>query len=187
MTGSAKRITIVSSLFTLLFAGALYFMYYFLSALGVPEVTVTTDAISTNREFDNGVTIERIRVDSIGDERHPVRYTVVYTASCNLDRRIAMDAPDKIEFDKPGNYSWDEDTTQIRYIHEGMSREPLDTISQTWWLNKFGKHPVCPLKLEREQWYFIQISDPTVTGIFFYIDRNGKENQFFQPSGVSPI
>jgi hypothetical protein len=56
-----------------------------------------------------------------------------------------------------------------------------------WWLNKFGNYPVCPLKFEKEKWYFITIGNPQVTGIFFYIDSSGKEHQYYLESGVSPI
>jgi hypothetical protein len=55
------------------------------------------------------------------------------------------------------------------------------------WLNKFGKHPTCPIVFEQGQWYFITVGDPQVTGIFFYIDSTGKELQYFLASGVSPI
>jgi hypothetical protein len=43
------------------------------------------------------------------------------------------------------------------------------------------------MKFDKEQWYFITIGDPQVTGIFFYIDNLGKEHQYFLASGVSPI
>jgi len=49
------------------------------------------------------------------------------------------------------------------------------------------KFKTCPIELEKEQWYFFRLGDPQVTGIFFYIDKIGKEHQYFLASGVSPI
>lgn len=189
MTRLTKIITIGLLIIVLLFAGGLYSLYYFLSAFALPKVTITANYISTNTDFINGVTIEKLMVDSIGDKNYPVKYTVIYTTSCNINHPTNKppDPPNKIEFNKPGKYSWDEDTTKIRFIHIGLSRKSLDKNNDLWWLNKFGDHTVCPIKFEREQWYFITISDPQVTGIFFYIDKNGNENQYYLTSGVSPI
>lgn len=154
-----------------------------------PKLTVTRNCIVTNRRFVNGVTIEKILVDSIGENGYPVKYTTIYTTSCNLHQATnkATVAPDKIEFYKPGKYSWDEDTINVRYVHIGLSRQPLDSAKEQWWLNKFGSHPICPVKFEPEQWYFLTTGDPQVTGIFFYIDKNNKEHQYYLESGVSPI
>ena len=177
------------SFIALILAGGLFLLYNFLSALGPPDVTITRNQISTNRDFINGVTIEKINVDSIGNQGYPVRYTTVYTTSCNIlhPANKPPAPPNKIEFNKPGKYFWDEDTIKVRFINEGLSRKPLDPISKIWWLNKFGKHPVCPIKLYKEQWYFITIGDPQLTGIFFYIDKENQEHQYYIESGVSPI
>lgn len=182
------KIIIISSII-LLIAGGLYFIKSFFSSFAPPKVTMTKDFISTNRDFINGVTIEKISVDSMGDNNYPIKYTVLYRTSCNIHHLTNKppNPPNKIEFFKPGKYSWDEDTIRVRYIHYGLSRESLDTTNKLWWLNKFGKYPVCPMKLEQEQWYFITIGNPQVTGIFFYIDRSGEEFQYYLESGVSPI
>jgi hypothetical protein len=189
MTKRAKTITIIFSTITLIVVVGLYFLRTFFSAFAPPKVTVTKDFISTNQDFINGVTIEKIRVDSIGEEGYPLKYTTYYTTSCNIHHPIDKPPtpPSKIEFYKPGKYSWDEDTIKVRYVHGGLLRQSLDTTNKLWWLNKFGNHPVCPIKFEQGQWYFITIGDPQVTGIFFYIDKSGKEHQYFLPSGVSPI
>lgn len=189
MTRLRKIITISLSIISLLVASGIYLLYNFISAFSPPKLTMTTKSISTNRNFINGLTIEKLKVDSIGDENYPVKYTVVYATSCKIyhPTNKPPDPPSKIEFNKSGKYSWDEDTTKIRYIHNGLSRQPLDRPKKLWCLSKFGDNPVCPLKFQREQWYFITISDPRVTGIFFYIDKNGKESQFYLKSGISPI
>jgi hypothetical protein len=189
MTRRTKTIVIILSLILVFVLGGLYFLNYFFSAFAPPKVTITKNYISTNQYFINGVTIEKIRVDSIGDNEYPIAYTVIYTTSCNIHHASnkPSNPPSKIEFNKPGKYSWDEDTVKVRYIHRGLSRESLNTTNKLWWLNKFGDYPVCPIKFEKEEWYFITIGDPQVTGIFFYIDNSGEEHQYFLASGVSPI
>lgn len=189
MNKTTKTIIIILSAITLLVAGGLYFFNSFFSAFAPPRVTITKNFIATNRDFINGVTIEKILVDSMGDNGYPIAYTVIYTTSCNIHHpgNKPPNPPGKIEFATAGKYSWDEDTVKVRYIHSGLSRESLDTANKLWWLNKFGNYPVCPLKFEKEQWYFITIGDPQVTGIFFYIDNSGEEHQYFLQSGVSPI
>lgn len=186
---SKKTLIIGLSIIVLAIAGGLFLLYSFLGALRPPTVTITQNQISTNRDFINGVTIEKIHVDSIGSEGYPIKYTTFYTTSCNIHHPTNKppNPPNKIEFYKSGKYSWDEDTVKIRFIHEGLSRKLLDTISKTWWLNKFGNRPICPIKFEKEQWYFFIVGDPRVTGIFFYIDKDNKEHQYYLESGVSPI
>jgi len=189
MSRIAKIIVIIISAITLLIVGVHYFLKSFFSAFAPPKVTVTKDFISTNRGFINGLTIEKIGVDSMGNNNYPIKYTVLYSTSCHIHHPTTKPPtpPNKIEFHKPGKYSWDEDTIKVRYIHNGLSRQSVDTTTKLWWLNKFGDYPVCPIKFEQEQWYFITIGDPQVTGIFYYIDETGEEHQYFLASGVSPI
>lgn len=192
MKKKAKTILVFSlltvSVIILLVVVAIFIFTSFFSAFAPPIVTVTKNHISTNRDFINGVTIEKINVDLMGD-KYPIKYTVLYKTSCNIHHPTNKppNPPSKIEFYKPGKYSWDEDTIKVRYIHNGLARQSLDTTNKLWWLNKFGKHAICPLKFEQKEWYFITIGDPQVTGIFFYIDSSGKEHQYFLASGVSPI
>jgi hypothetical protein len=189
MRKRTKTIIIIFSVITLIVIGGLYFLKSFLSAFSPPKVTVTRDYISTNGDFINEVTIEKILVDSIGDKGYPIKYTTYYATSCNIQHPTNKppNPPSKIDFYEPGKYSWDEDTIKVRYIHNGLSRQSLDTTNKLWWLSKFGDYPICPLKFEQEQWYFITIGNPQVTGIFFYIDKHNKEHQYYLESGVSPI
>ncbi|HRP33919.1 MAG TPA: hypothetical protein PKV73_18605 [Agriterribacter sp.] len=189
MTRRARTTIIIISTIALIAIGGLYFLKSFFSAFAPPKVTITKDYISTNRDFINGVTIEIVLVDSLGQEGYPLKYTTIYATSCNIHHPANKppEPPSKIEFYKPGKYSWDEDTTKIRYVHGGLSRHSADTANKLWWLNKFGRHSVCPITFEQGQWYFITIGNPQVTGIFIYRDSSGKEHQYFLPSGVSPI
>ncbi|OJW36601.1 MAG: hypothetical protein BGO54_12280 [Sphingobacteriales bacterium 46-32] len=184
-----KKSGIILLIIALVVIAGFYFLISFFSAFSPPKVTVTRDYISTNRNFVNGVTIEEIQVDSVGENEYPVKYTVLYSTSCNIlpSKNKPTIPPVKIEFYKPGKYSWDENTIKVRYIHNGFLRQSLDTMNKRWWLNKFGEHSVCPLKFKQEQWYFITIGDPRITGLFFYIDKNNKEYQYCLESGVSPI
>jgi len=190
LKGKSKRNLVIGlSVIALVLAGGLFWLYSFLDALGSPDVPITRNQITTNRDFGNGVTIEKIDVDSIGKEGYPIKYTTFYTTSCNIKypKNKPPEPPNNIKFYKPGEYFWDEDTTKVRFIHEGLSRRPLDTISKTWWLNKFGESEICSLKFEIGQWYFLTIGDRSVTGIFFYIDDDNKGHQYYLGSGISPI
>jgi hypothetical protein len=189
MTTRKKILIVVSSITIVLICGGLFFLNQFLSAFALPKIEITTEYISTDRDFINGVTIEKIQVDSIGDKGYPVKYTTTYTTSCNIQhpKNKPPDPPSKIEFNKPGKYLWDEDTVKVSHSHRGLSRQSVSTSDKLWWLTKFGKHPVCPLKFKPEQWYYFTFGDPKVTGIFFYIDQEGKEHQYYLASGVSPI
>ncbi|MEG9329230.1 hypothetical protein V6B16_14920 [Salinimicrobium catena] len=184
-----KIFIIISAIVIVLIGGGLYFLNQFLNALAPPKIEITKEYISTDRDFVNGVTIEKILVDSLGAKGYPVKYTTFYTTSCNIQhpKNRPTDPPSKIEFYKPGKYSWDEDTVKVDHIHNGLSRESVSSSDKLWWLNKYGKLPVCPLKFERNQWYYFTIGDPKVTGIFFFIDKEGREHQYFLASGVSPI
>ncbi|RYY53616.1 MAG: hypothetical protein EOO09_17295 [Chitinophagaceae bacterium] len=173
--------------FLLLLGGGIYFVRTFLRSFAPPEITITANTITTDDYFVNGVTIEKLVVDSIGAGRYPVRYTVVYKTHCGLVRGENTKPLDRISFKEAGPYTWSEDTTRTRYENVGMSREPLDSISKTWWLAYYGEHAVCPLKFEVGQWYLALVSDPRITGIYFYMDWQDKVHQFTVHSGVSPI
>jgi hypothetical protein len=185
----AKGLIIALSIILILSAGGLYFLNYFLSAFAPPKVTITTNYISTNSDIINGVTIEKIRVDSIGNKNYPVKYTVTYLTSCNIDHPIGRppSPPNKIYFKKEGKYWWTEEYVNIPIIHKGLSLKTTDSTNRP--LHSMGetRFKSCPIEFEKEQWYFITISDPGVLGIFFNIDKNGNENQYYLKSGLSPI
>ncbi len=191
MTRTTKTIIIILSAIALFVIGGLYFLYYFFSAFAPPKVTITKDYIATNRDFINGVTIEKLKVDSFGSEEYPIKYTVTYWTSCGIDhpKNKPPEPPDKIYFKKEGKYWWTEENIIIPFIHEGLSRRTTDStkINRLLWSIGDKRFTTCPLEFEKEQWYFFRIDDPQVTGIFFYIDKTGKEYQYFLASGVSPI
>jgi len=185
----AKGIMISLIIIFTLIAGGLYFLSYFLSSFAPPEVTITKSYISTDRDFINGVTIEKLKVDSIGDKNYPTKYTITYLTSCTIDHLEGRppSPPDKIYFKKEGKYWWTEEYVNIPIIHENFSRKSTDSTNRPIWSMGGLRLKTCPIEFEKEQWYFITIGDPMVTGIFYYIDKTGKENQFYLISGVSPI
>src|SRR5688572_2625259 len=111
MPKAAKIVIIVFSATIIIVLAGLYFFYRFLDALGPPEVTMTKEYISSDHGFINGLTIEKLQVDSMGSEDHPVKYTVTYMTTCRIDQ--PRDRPpisiDKIKFNKEGNYLWREE------------------------------------------------------------------------------
>ncbi|MCB9262549.1 MAG: hypothetical protein H6607_09265 [Flavobacteriales bacterium] len=185
----AKGIMIAFSIILILVTGGLIFLNYFISALAPPKVKITTNYISTNNDFINGVTIEIIKVDSIGSENYPVKYTVTYLTSCHIVHPEGKppNPPDKIYFSREGKYWWTEENVNIHFIHKGLSRKTTDSKHRPVRSMGGTKLKTCPLKFEKEKWYYITIGDPKVTGIFFYIDKNGKEKQYYLTSGISPI
>lgn len=189
MTRKNKIAILIGGLALILISVGLYFLYYFFSAFAAPKITITKDYVKTDRDFVNGVTIEKLLVDSLGEEGYPVKYTTYYTTSCNIHHPTNKppNPPNKIEFYKPGKYSWDEDTIKVQFIHIGLTRQPLTKTDELWWLKKFGDFPTCPMKIEKEQWYFFTFHHPQITGIFYYIDKDDKEYQYYLASGVSPI
>jgi hypothetical protein len=184
----AKIIIIILSVLLLFAAAGLYFAYSFFSAFAPAKVTITENYISTNRNFINGVTIEKIKVDSMGDE-HPIKYTVTYLATCNIDhpQDRPPNPPDKIYFNKEGKYWWTEENVSIPFVHEGLSRHTTDSTQRLLGSMGTQRFATCPLRFQREQWYFFTLGDPQIVGIFFYIDKDGQLHQYTKETGISPI
>jgi hypothetical protein len=185
-----KKLTIiVISFIFLVIAGVLFKYCSFFGAFAPAKVVITKKYISTNRSFINGVTIEKIRVDSIGADQLPAKYTVTYLASCHIihpDDR-PPEPPAKIWFNREGKYWWNEEHVNIPFIHERFSRRSIDTTGRL--PRSFGteKFKTCPLTFQNDQWYFFTISDPQIVGVFFHIDKEGNTRYYRMESGVSPI
>ncbi|HRK55280.1 MAG TPA: hypothetical protein PK185_15295 [Cyclobacteriaceae bacterium] len=189
MATRKKILVIVSSIIVVLIVGGLFIVNQFFSAFAPPKIEITTEYISTNRDFINGLTIEKIQVDSMGQNGIPAKYTVFYWTSCSIDHPEGRppEPPDKIYFDKKGEYWWTEENVDLKYIHKGLRRESLDNNNRIQVSMGDKKFSTCPMEFQREQWYFIRTYDPAVTGIFFFIDKDGAEHQYDLASGVSPI
>ena len=169
--------------------GGIYMAYQFFYALAPPEIEITKNYIKTNQEFLNGVTIEKIAVDSIGPDGIPAKYTVEYWTTCNIDHPKGKppDPPDEIYFNREGKYWWTEENVNITFIQEPFKRKLLSPNQRPLFSLSSDRIPTCPLKFENNQWYFFTIGDPQVTGIYYFVDEYGKGHQYFISSGVSPI
>ncbi len=188
MTRASKTIIIIISAIALIVIGGLYFLNSFFSAFAPAKVTIAENYISTNRDFINGITIEMLNVDSMGD-KHPIKYTVTYLTTCHIvhPKDRPPNPPDKIYFGKEGKYWWTEEHVNIHFVHKGLSREATDSTHRLLWSMGSQKFSTCPMKFQRQQWYFFTLGDPQIIGIFFYIDKDGKTQQYTKESGVSPI
>lgn len=184
-----KALIVIGSLLIVVVAGGLFLLNQFVGAFALPKIEITAERITTNGDFINGITIEQLEVDSLDGDGIPARYTVYYQANCYIDRPEGSRpvGPKKIYFDKTGNYWWTAEEVDITYAQDRFTRELLTApIPST---NRFGgkRLQTCPIKLQKEQWYFFRVRDPRVIGLFFYIDKDGKEHQKYIASGVSPI
>ena len=74
----------------------------------------------------------------------------------------------------------------FQYVHISLRRTTVDGKKRLPLSAGLERLRTCPIEFEREQWFFITLGDPQVTGIFFTIDKNGNMNQLMG-SGVSPI
>lgn len=184
-----KIIIIISSIFIILIGGGLFLFSQILTIFASPKIKITTDYISTNYDFINGLTIEQIKVDSMGQNGIPIMYTVDYWTSCHIDypKGRPPEPPDKIYFNKKGKYWWTEEKVELKFIHKGLSREPLNNTNRVSFSMGDERFQTCPLEFSPEQWYFFRVGDPKVTGIFFLIDKEGELHQYFLGSGISPI
>tara|TARA_B100000378_G_scaffold255416_1_gene232463 strand:+ start:208 stop:777 length:570 start_codon:yes stop_codon:yes gene_type:complete len=184
-----KILLIISAVLFILVLGSGFLLYQFFTSLQPPKIEITENYISTNKDFINGMTIEKITVDSIGGNGLPAKYTVNYVASCIIDHPQGRppEPPDRITFSEKGKYWWIENTVVFQYLHKGLRREIINGKKRLPLGVGLERLSTCPIEFEPEQWYFITIGDPQVTGIFFIIDKKGNNNQYLMPSGVSPI
>jgi len=190
MTGKARNITI---LITLLIAGIIgggvYFFKSFFSAFAPAKITITETEILSSRGFVNPVTIEKLKVDSIGEDQRPVKYVIEYLTTCSVKQVVGKPpvALNRIKLDKPGRYTWSEEKVNIPVTHIELSRNRTDSIQGIIW--SMGSHhfDICPIKFEQGNWYFVTFLDPQIVGAYIFIDNKGTLRQYMTYSGVSPI
>ena len=63
-----KAIVVLISASTVIIISGFLLLKYFLGAFANPKIEITKDYISTDQDFENGVTIEDVKVDSFGIE-----------------------------------------------------------------------------------------------------------------------
>jgi len=88
MTKRAAGIIFISlSLIALIAFGIYHFGNYFLISYAPPDVTVTKNEIISTGGFMEPVTIEKLKVDSLGKEKRPTKYTIQYVTTCSIKQK----------------------------------------------------------------------------------------------------
>ena len=164
-------------------------MHSFFSAFAPDKITITETEITSSSGFINPITIEKLKVDSIGDDQRPVKYIIEYLTTCSI-KQVEGKPPvplHKINLNTPGRYTWSEQNVYIPIVHEGLSRTRLDSSEGIIWSLGEQEFDICPMKIEPGNWYFVTFLDPQIVGAYIFIDRQGNLRQYMTYSGVSPI
>ncbi|HMK25656.1 MAG TPA: hypothetical protein VK483_06470 [Chitinophagaceae bacterium] len=188
MTRRSKYLFIIF-IIILIIAGAFYFITNFFRAFAPDNITISKTEIKSSNGFINPITIEKLRVDSIGEEHRPAKYTIVYLATCAIKQSEGKPpVPLKsIKLTHTGRYSWSEENVSIPMLHTELSRTRLDSSQGIIWSIGSQRFDICPIKFEPTNWYFVTFLDPQIVGIYIYIDDKGSIHKFAAYSGVSPI
>jgi hypothetical protein len=189
MTKRARNILLVAAILVMLTFCGLYFINIFFRAFAPDDITITQTEIQSPRGFVNPITIEKLKVDSIGEEQRPVKYTVEYVTTCGIKQKEGKPpvALKKIKLSEPGRYSWSEENVNIPIVHDDGYSKRIDSVQRIIWSNGHERFDICPLKFEKGNWYFINFLNPQIIGIYVYIDKDGNLKQYTTYSGVSPI
>jgi hypothetical protein len=189
VTKGTKIVVFILLPIALLIGGGIYFVHYFFSSFAPAEITITKTEISSNRGFINPITIEKLKVDSFGIERRPVKYTIQYFTTCSIKQKDGKPpiSLDEIKLNESGRYLWDEEKVNISILHEDGYSKRFDSTQRFLWSMGERSLDICPLKFENDNWYFINFLDPQIIGIYIYIDKKGNLRKYPTYSGVSPI
>ncbi len=185
---------------TLLVVGCQLFITRMITSIGSCGVYVTEDCIESDCRLGNGAYFEKladVHLDSVG---LPDRYTVIQQIECFNSGFLTgerYDPPTKIYFHKKnGQFKWRFNDAHISFEGHGRERSALEFDSTA---NKFrakdvslmaagkGDVDLLPVNFERDTWYYINIYDPRVSGIYLYVDTRMNFKVFTIDSGVSPI
>jgi hypothetical protein len=160
-----------------------------ISAFAPDKVTITKKEILSSRGFINPITIERLKVDSIGEEKRPVKYTIEYLTTCSIKQQEGKPpvALKEIRLYEPGRYIWSEQNANIPILHIDLKRSRLDSLQGIIWSTGSEEFDICPMKFEPGNWYFVTFLDPQIVGAYIFIDEKGNLKQYTSYSGVSPI
>jgi hypothetical protein len=190
MTVRARNILIIVVLLLVaIVAGTVYLANSFFSSFAPNKITITKTEIISSDGFINPVTIEKLRVDSIGKEQRPVRYLIEQLTTCGI-KQVDGKPPiplKTIKLSKPGRYNWSEENVNIPIAHTELSRTRMDSIQSIIWSTGQQKFDICPIKFETGNWYFVTFLDPQIVGVYIYVDNKGELRQYTTYSGVSPI
>ena len=190
MTDRARNTLIITSLILLGFiCGTIYLAKNFFSSFAPDKISITKNEITSSLGFINPITIEKLKVDSIGKEQRPVKYVIEYLTTCSI-KQVARRPPvplKQINLTESGRYSWSEENVNIPITHTELSRTRMDSVKGIIWSEGRQMLDVCPIKFESGNWYFVTFLDPQIVGIYIYVDDKGGLRQYMTYSGVSPI
>jgi len=190
MTKGTVRIILISlTVMTLLLVSVYYLGNQFVRSYAPPNITITKNEIISSGGFMDPVTIEQIKVDSIGKEKRPTKYIIEYVTTCTIQQKEGEPpvALKEIKLKEPGPYSWTAENTHIPIAHpEGLSKRinPSQKLILSTGQDKFD---TCPLEFKNDSWYFINFQDPVFIGVYVYIDKTGMIHQYASYSGKAPI
>ncbi len=191
MPKQVKIILVVLLLLSLISIGGVYFLHRFLTAFGPDKIEISSTQIKSSDGFINPVTIEKLKVDSIGKESRPVKYTTEHLVTCHFMHGTTqpLKSIKIIKLKDAGRYYWSEEKADIPIFHpDGYSRRNRqDSLQGIIWSTGEIKFDICPLVFENGNWYFVNVLDPQIVGIYFYVDSSGKIKQYPTYTGISPI
>jgi len=153
-----------------------------------PTITVSKTGISSSGGFINPVTIEKLRVDSLGKEERPTKYIIEYITTCFIERAGGENAValNEIKFNEPGRYHWSDDNTNILVVHPDGASKRTKSIQRPVLMSGHAEFDICPLKFKNDNWYFIDFRDRVFIGVYVYVDKTGLIHQYNAYGNVLP-
>jgi hypothetical protein len=186
---SKKYSTIIFFLLIAFICPGICILHGCISAFAPDKITITKKEIHSSLGFINPITIERVKVDSIGEEKRPVKYTIEYLTTCSIKQQGEKPpvALKEIRLYEPGRYNWSEQNVNIPILHTDLERSRLDSLQDIIWSTSSEGFDICPMKFEPGKWYFVTFLDPQIVGVYIFIDEKGYLKQYNSYSGVSPV
>jgi hypothetical protein len=126
------------------------------------------------------VTIERLKVDSFGKDKRPTKYIIEYLTTCTIkqkDREPPVSL-NEVKLNEPGRYSWSEENVRISIVHPDGPSNRIDSAQRSIMSRGNQNFSICPLKFEKENWYFINFQDPVFIGVYVNIDETDSLHQY---------
>ena len=106
------------------------------------------------------VTIEKLKVDSLGKDQRPVKYVIEYVTTCSIKQNEGEPpvALKQIELNEPGRYSWSGEDVDISIVHnDGFCKRSDSTQKFTLKMCAFRQRTCssakdADLRLPRDAW-----------------------------------
>ena len=159
MTKKTSTILLIFLAVGLLAIVGLYFVRSFFASFAPDEIIVTKTEISSSDGFVNPITIEKIKVDSLGKEQRPVKYSIEYLTTCSIKQEGGKPPVplEVIKLNEAGRYSWSEEKVNIPIVHPDgySSRSRMDSMQGIIWSMDSKQLDTCPFKFRNGDWYFV--------------------------------